>query len=243
MSGLTIGAFSVGRVTELEFPAFLALEFFPAATAEMVEQARRELPGRISSDGKIVMSFHSFVLMTGRCTILIDTCCAKSRPGREQFDKGKRDFFGGLAALGVKPEGVTHVMCTHLHWDHVGWNTQRVDGQGCRHSPTPPTSWQSANTTTGTPSMPARRAEARTSMPWRSRTACCQSCGLNGRCWCRTISSWIPACLWSRAMGTRPAMSSSTSRPRVAREFSSATPCITPCSCCSPSSHRAPTAT
>ena len=63
-----------------------------------------DLPGRISSDGKIVMSFHSFVLETGRSTIVIDTCCAKSRPGREQFDRGKRDFLGGLAALGVTPE-------------------------------------------------------------------------------------------------------------------------------------------
>jgi len=129
MNRLTIGAFGIGRVAELEFPVFPALEFFPAATAEMVEQARRELPGRISSDGKIVMSFHSFVLETGRSTIVIDTCCAKSRPGREQFDEGKRDFLGGLAALGVEPEEVTHVMCTHLHWDHVGWNTRRVDGQ------------------------------------------------------------------------------------------------------------------
>jgi glyoxylase-like metal-dependent hydrolase (beta-lactamase superfamily II) len=129
MSGLAIGAFSVGRVTELEFPAFPAMEFFPAATPEMVERARRELPGRIGSDGKIVMSFHSFVLKTGRYTIVIDTCCAKSRPGRGQFDQGKRDFLGDLAALGVTPEQVTHVMCTHLHWDHVGWNTRRVDGQ------------------------------------------------------------------------------------------------------------------
>jgi glyoxylase-like metal-dependent hydrolase (beta-lactamase superfamily II) len=129
MSGLSIGAFDIGRVAELEFPVFPALEFFPNATAEMVARAKREFPGRISPDGRIVMSFHSFVLKTGRSTVLIDTCCAKSRPGREQFDAGKRDFLGGLAALGVKPEEVTHVMCTHLHWDHVGWNTRRVDGQ------------------------------------------------------------------------------------------------------------------
>jgi glyoxylase-like metal-dependent hydrolase (beta-lactamase superfamily II) len=126
---LTIGAFSVGRVAELEFPAFPVLEFFPAATPAMVEEARRRLPGRISADGKLVMSFHAFVLRTGRHTILIDTCCAKSRPARPQFDTGKRDFLAGLAALDVKPEQVTHVMCTHLHWDHVGWNTRLVDGQ------------------------------------------------------------------------------------------------------------------
>ncbi len=129
MQPLTIGAYTVGRVAELEFPAFSALEFFPAATPAMIEEASRRLPGRISADGKLVMSFHSFVLKTGRHTIVIDTCCAKSRPGREQFDRGKADFLAGLAALGVRPEAVTHVMCTHLHWDHVGWNTRLVDGR------------------------------------------------------------------------------------------------------------------
>jgi glyoxylase-like metal-dependent hydrolase (beta-lactamase superfamily II) len=129
MQTLAIGDYSVGRVAELEFPAFPAQEFFPAATAAMIDEARRHLPDRISADGRIIMSFHSFVLRTGRLTIVIDTCCNKSRPGRPQFDAGKRDYLADLAALGVKPEAVTHVMCTHLHWDHVGWNTRSVGGQ------------------------------------------------------------------------------------------------------------------
>ena len=129
MRPFTLGDYSIGRVAELEFPAFSALEFFPDATPDMVEEASRAYPGRISADGKIVMSFHSFVVRTGRHTILVDTCCNKSRPGRPQFDEGKADYLGGLAALGVKPQEVTHVMCTHLHWDHVGWNTQLVNGE------------------------------------------------------------------------------------------------------------------
>ncbi len=129
MRPITIGNYRIGRVAELEFPAFSALEFFPAATPEMLEEARGAFPGRISADGKLVMSFHSFVLRTGRHTILIDTCCNKSRPGRGQFDQGKNDYLAGLAGLGVKPEEVTHVMCTHLHWDHVGWNTQLINGE------------------------------------------------------------------------------------------------------------------
>jgi len=129
MRPLTIGDHTIGRVAELEFPAFAAAEFFPAATRDMIEEARRALPGRISADGKLVMSFHSFVLKAGHHIILVDTCCAKPRPGRAQFDQGKKDYFAGLAAAGVKPEDVTHVMCTHLHWDHVGWNTKLVDGR------------------------------------------------------------------------------------------------------------------
>jgi hypothetical protein len=73
----------------------------------MVEVARGAFPTRFSADGKMVMSFHSFVLRTGRHTIVIDTCCNKSRPGRAQFDKGKANYLAALAALSVKPEEVT----------------------------------------------------------------------------------------------------------------------------------------
>ena len=128
MSTLALGAFTIGRIAEAELPAFPALEFLPAATPDMLEAARRAMPARFSAD-KLIMSFHSFVLRTGRHTIVVDTCCGKPRPGREHILEGRKDWLGGLAALGVQPEQVTHVMCTHLHWDHVGWNTKRVDGQ------------------------------------------------------------------------------------------------------------------
>ena len=82
MQPLKLGDYGIARVAELEFPAFQAVEFFPAATPDMVEAARRAYPGRISADGKLVMSFHSFVLKTGRHTIVVDTCCSKPRPGR-----------------------------------------------------------------------------------------------------------------------------------------------------------------
>ena len=129
MGTFALGDITIGRVAEIELPAFPALEFLPAATPAMLEEARRAMPARFSADNKLIMSFHSFVLRTGRHTIVVDTCCGKSRPGREQFDTGRKDWLAGLNALGVKPEEVTHVMCTHLHWDHVGWNTRRVDGQ------------------------------------------------------------------------------------------------------------------
>jgi glyoxylase-like metal-dependent hydrolase (beta-lactamase superfamily II) len=131
MHQLKLGDYHVGRIPEIEFPAFPAREFLPASTDEMVAEAQRLLPGRITPDGKIVMSFHSFLLKTGRYTIMVDTCCGndKPRPGREHFNVGKQDYLAQLTALGVKPEEVTHVMCTHLHWDHVGWNTRLVNGQ------------------------------------------------------------------------------------------------------------------
>jgi glyoxylase-like metal-dependent hydrolase (beta-lactamase superfamily II) len=83
-----------------------------------------------AASGRLVFSFHSFVIKTGRHTILIDSCLGndKERPARPQFHRLRTPYLADLAAAGVRPEEVDYVMCTHLHWDHVGWNTRLVDG-------------------------------------------------------------------------------------------------------------------
>lgn len=126
-----IGNFDIARVVELEFPAFAAREFFPAITEDILAEGKRTLGNLITADDRLLMSFHAFVLRTGNATILVDTCCGndKSRPARADFDRLQTDFLPDLARAGVKPEEVDYVMCTHLHWDHVGWNTRLVDGR------------------------------------------------------------------------------------------------------------------
>lgn len=126
-----IGDFTVDRVVELEFPAFVAREFFPACTAEELADGKARLGNLISADDKLRMSFHTFILRTPKHTILIDTCCGnhKPRPARADFDMIQTTYLADLAAAGVKPEQVDYVMCTHLHWDHVGWNTRLLDGR------------------------------------------------------------------------------------------------------------------
>ena len=152
----------------------------PAATPEMVAKASRELPGRITADGKIVMSFHAFVLQNraphdpGR----YDCCGAnKPRPGREQFNQGKQDFLARLAGLGVKPEAVTHVMCTHLHWDHVGWNTRLVDGQWVPTFPNARYIMAKREYDYWDGVYAKEKGKATTCTRSGSRTACCRSCG------------------------------------------------------------------
>lgn len=127
-----IGEFTIDRVIELEQPMFKAREFFPDLTADMLEKCRAELPrGLITPDDMLSMSFHTFVLRTARHTILIDTCCGndKERPARPAFQRLRTNFLDRLSAAGVACEQVDYVMCTHLHWDHVGWNTRLVDGR------------------------------------------------------------------------------------------------------------------
>ena len=81
--------------------------------------------------GKLLFSFHSFIVKTGNHTILIDSCLGndKERPTRPQFHRLRTSYFADLARAGVRAEDVDYVMCTHLHWDHVGWNTRLDNGR------------------------------------------------------------------------------------------------------------------
>jgi glyoxylase-like metal-dependent hydrolase (beta-lactamase superfamily II) len=80
----------------------------------------------------IILSFHSYLIRTGKHTILVDTCIGdhKSRaPMLPTWHLREGPWLANLAQAGVKPEQVDFVMCTHLHADHVGWNTKLENGR------------------------------------------------------------------------------------------------------------------
>jgi glyoxylase-like metal-dependent hydrolase (beta-lactamase superfamily II) len=74
---------------------------------------------------------HSFVVETGDLTLLVDTGIGNDKPrdGGPPFHMLQTGFLEDLAAAGFKPEAVDLVLCTHLHVDHVGWNTRLLDGR------------------------------------------------------------------------------------------------------------------
>lgn len=128
-----IGDFEIHRLTEFE-GAFIAPDHFFPDYDPAVLQANPDMQGPRLIDpatGKLVFSFHCFVIKTGRHTILIDACLGndKERPTRPQFHRMRSPFLADLARAGVQPEQIDFVMCTHLHWDHVGWNTRLADGR------------------------------------------------------------------------------------------------------------------
>jgi glyoxylase-like metal-dependent hydrolase (beta-lactamase superfamily II) len=133
MQPTRIGEFEISRIADYEGPFLGAAEFFPDFDPAVVEEHAALLGPRLLEPGtnKLMFSFHSFVVRTGRHTILIDSCIGndKERPTRPQFHRMHSLFVDDLGRLGVKPEEVDYVMCTHLHWDHVGWNTRLVDGR------------------------------------------------------------------------------------------------------------------
>ena len=82
-------------------------------------------------ENKLVSSIHSWVLKTKHHTILVDTCVGnhKERPGQPRFHMLNRPYMENFAKAGLKVEDIDYVMCTHLHVDHVGWNTRLDNGR------------------------------------------------------------------------------------------------------------------
>ena len=78
----------------------------------------------------VVVSTHSWLVQTGRHTVIVDTAVGNDKPRTmAAFDRLREPFLERLAAAGVASEDVDHVLLTHLHTDHVGWNTRLVDGR------------------------------------------------------------------------------------------------------------------
>ncbi|MFD7325765.1 MBL fold metallo-hydrolase [Streptomyces sp. NPDC059875] len=80
---------------------------------------------------RAVMALQTWVLRSAGRTVLVDTGVGngRERPGSPQFHHWQGDFLGCLARAGVQPEDVDVVVNTHLHADHVGWNTLGVEGE------------------------------------------------------------------------------------------------------------------
>jgi glyoxylase-like metal-dependent hydrolase (beta-lactamase superfamily II) len=76
------------------------------------------------------INFQAFVIKLGPRRIMIDTCVGADRD-REfpVFTRMQTTFLEDLASIGITPQDVDTVLCTHLHFDHVGWNTRLVDGR------------------------------------------------------------------------------------------------------------------
>jgi len=80
---------------------------------------------------RFVTSIHSWLIRTNGLTVLLDCCGGnhKDRPWTPRFHQLNTPFLQRLHAAGAAPEDIDIVLCTHLHADHVGWNTMLRDGR------------------------------------------------------------------------------------------------------------------
>ena len=127
-----IGNVNITRIEELIGPLFDPARFFPDFDPEVFDQHREWLyPRQVdSASGNLIASMHSWLIETGHHKILVDTCIGndKDRMPYRNWSRMHTPWLRNLVRTGVSPEEIDFVMCTHLHIDHVGWNTRLVDG-------------------------------------------------------------------------------------------------------------------
>jgi glyoxylase-like metal-dependent hydrolase (beta-lactamase superfamily II) len=130
---LRIGEHHVVRVEEVLGPGFRPGDLLPDWTAKAVEPHLSWLvPNYLNVAGdQLISSVHSWVIRTKHHTIMVDTCVGnhKPRPNAQRFNMLDKPYLANLAAANIDPAEVDYVLCTHLHVDHVGWNTRLDDGR------------------------------------------------------------------------------------------------------------------
>jgi glyoxylase-like metal-dependent hydrolase (beta-lactamase superfamily II) len=130
---IAIGDIAVARIEEKAGPVFGPEGLIPAWNKKDVEPHMHWLvPGHFDPvSGNLVGSFHSWILKTRHHTILLDTCVGndKTLPNFPASHRAQGPWLDNLRAAGYRPEDFDIVMCTHLHVDHVGWNTRLENGR------------------------------------------------------------------------------------------------------------------
>ncbi|HEY8335393.1 MAG TPA: MBL fold metallo-hydrolase [Tardiphaga sp.] len=128
-----IGDIAIHRIIEQETTFLPALELLPGLTPELLGEHRawmRDI-GALDAQDVLILCFQSYVVRTPHHTILVDSCIGndKPRPRPKWNMKSDDTYMRALAAAGLGVEDIDVVMCTHLHVDHVGWNTRLLDGR------------------------------------------------------------------------------------------------------------------
>jgi glyoxylase-like metal-dependent hydrolase (beta-lactamase superfamily II) len=130
---IKIGNATIHRIVEQQGPFFDAMPFFPTMTKEFLDENRGWLQPRfLDANDKLILCIQSYVVQTPHHTIMIDTCVGnhKPRPTRSFWNMMNSDRYEkSLAASGLSVNDIDFVMCTHLHTDHVGWNTRLENGR------------------------------------------------------------------------------------------------------------------
>ena len=129
-----VGDISIQRVVEVEMPLLPLRMLLPTLTDDILTENRdwMEQCGALAPDEMARMCIQSYIVRTPHHTVLIDTCFGndKNQPDFPPSHQRKDDkYLRGLAAAGFAVEDIDIVLCTHLHIDHVGWNTRLENGR------------------------------------------------------------------------------------------------------------------
>ncbi|MFG2128172.1 MBL fold metallo-hydrolase [Streptomyces sp. NPDC048751] len=129
---IVLGDVEILRIVEWQAPFAPARDLVPGVGPEVWESNREWLaPDHWEPDtDRVVAALQTWVIRSAGRTVLVDTGVGngRERPGNPLFHQRQGDFPGRLAQAGVRPQDVDLVVNTHIHADHVGWNTHAVEG-------------------------------------------------------------------------------------------------------------------
>ncbi len=128
-----IGDVEVWRILEICEPFVTPEELYPTAGPDVAAIVESHAPGSICpQSGRLILPIQGFLLKTPTHIILVDSCVGndKTVPRTPNWhQRSDNRFEHSLKAADVSFVDIDYVLCTHLHTDHVGWNTQLVDGR------------------------------------------------------------------------------------------------------------------
>ncbi len=128
MNTWQVGDVRITSIVEIEAPIPGEL-VIPAATIPAVLAHPWLVPHFATDDGFVHLRIQLLVVESQGRRIAIDTCLGNDKTRtNELFDHLQTPFLANLEAAGFPRESFDAVVCTHLHVDHVGWNTMFVDG-------------------------------------------------------------------------------------------------------------------
>jgi glyoxylase-like metal-dependent hydrolase (beta-lactamase superfamily II) len=124
-----IGDVTVTKIVEVEAAGGTRF-ILPQATREAVRPMRWMYPHFMDEEGRLKMSIHALVVEASGRRILVDTCLGNDKT-REipTWSNRQGPFLNDLAAAGFERSTIDTVLCTHMHVDHVGWNTMLSEGR------------------------------------------------------------------------------------------------------------------
>jgi glyoxylase-like metal-dependent hydrolase (beta-lactamase superfamily II) len=125
-----VGKVKITKITELETVGSTRF-ILPLATNEEIRKHPWLIPHFATEEGRLKMSIHSLVVETPTRRIVVDTGLGNDKEDRNvpTWNSRQSPFLETMREAGFAPDSIDTVLCTHLHVDHVGWNTRLVDGK------------------------------------------------------------------------------------------------------------------
>ena len=124
----TIGDVTITSIIEMEQHWRFAW-LLPSVTDDLIASIPWMKPHFVDEVGKLILRIQALVVESDGQRIIVDTCVGNHKPRPTPlFDQLDTTFLVDLEAAGFAPDTIDQVVCTHMHVDHVGWNTRLVDG-------------------------------------------------------------------------------------------------------------------